>query len=48
MLEMAKICWKMAEIFLKRLKYVGNDLQIWEISKISVKWLKYMGHGISI
>ena len=48
MLEMAKICWKMTEIFYKRLKYVGNGLQILEMAKIFVQWRKYMGHGISI
>ena len=48
MLEMTKICWKMTEIFNKRLKYVGNDLQIWEMAKIFVQWLRYIGHGISI
>ena len=30
----------------KRLKSVGNDLEIWEISKIFGKWLKYMGNGL--
>ena len=45
MLEMAKICWKMTEIFNK---YVGNDLQIFEMAKIFVQWLRYIGHGISI
>ena len=34
--------WKMAEVFEKRLKCMGNDLEIWEISKIFVKWLRYM------
>ena len=36
MLDMAKICWKMTEIFNNRLKDVGNDLQIWEMAKIFV------------
>ena len=48
MLEKAKICWKMTEIFNKRLKYVLNDLQSWEMAKIFVQWLRYIGHGISI
>ena len=48
MLEMDKICWKMTEIFDKRLKYVGNDLQIWEMAKIFGKWLRYMVQGLSI
>ena len=48
MFEMAKICWKMTEIFNKRLKYVGHDFQIWEMAQIFVQWLRSMGHGISI
>ena len=38
----------MAQIFDKRLIYVGIHLEIWEMSKIFVKWLRYMGHGLSI
>ena len=47
MLEMAKTCWKVTEIFDKRLKYVGNYLQIWEMAKIFGKWLRYMVQGLS-
>ena len=47
MCEMANICWKMTEMFDKRLKYVGNDLQIWDIAKTFVKWLRYMVQGLS-
>ena len=38
----------MAEIFDKRLKYVGNDLEIWEMAKIFGKLLRFLGHGLSI
>ena len=38
----------MVQAFDKRLKYVGNDLEIWEMAKIFEKWLRYMGHGLSI
>ena len=48
MWEMATICGEMASVFDKRLKYVGNDLEIWELAKIFGKWLRYMGHGSSI
>ena len=37
----------MAKVFDKRLKYVGNDLEISEMSKIFEKWLRYMGHGLN-
>ena len=32
----------MAEVFEKRLKYVGNDLEIWETAKIFMKCHRYM------
>ena len=32
----------MAEVFEKRLKHVGNDVDIWETAKICGIWLKYM------
>ena len=32
----------MAEVFEKRLKYMGNDLEIWEMAKMFLKWLTYM------
>ena len=38
----------MAKVFEKRLKYVGNDLQIWKITKIFGKWLRYMVLALSI
>ena len=46
--KVAKSCGEMAELFDKRLKYVGIDLEIWEMSKIFGKWLRYMGRGFSI
>ena len=41
MLEMAKICWKMTEIFNKRLKY-------WEMTYRFGKWLKSLCNGLDI
>ena len=38
----------MAEVFEKRLKYMGNDLEIWEMAKIFWKWLTYMVVALSI
>ena len=38
----------MAEVFEKRLKYMGNDLEIWEMAKIFTKWLRYMVQALSI
>ena len=38
----------MADVFDKRLNYVGNDLEIWEMAKVFGKWLRYMGHGLRI
>ena len=29
-------------MFEKRLKYVGNDVDMWEMAKICGKWLKYL------
>ena len=26
--------WEMAEVFQKRLKYVGNDVDLWELAQI--------------
>ena len=31
--EMNNICGEMAYVFDKRLKYVGNDLEIWEMAR---------------
>ena len=38
----------MAEVFEKRLKYMGNDLEIWEMAKMFEKWLTYMVLALSI
>ena len=38
--------WKLAQVFEKRLKYVGNDEDLWEIAKICGKWLKYLINGL--
>ena len=27
--------WEMAQVFQKRLNYVGNDLDLWEMAQIS-------------
>ena len=48
MWELAKIFWEMGEVFDKRLKYLGNDLEIWEMAKICGKWIRYMRHSLSI
>ena len=40
--------WEMAKIFDKRLKYVGNDLEIWEMAKIFGKWLRDIDHGLRV
>ena len=37
--------WEMTKEFEKRLKYVGNDVDLWEIAKICGKWLKYLING---
>ena len=29
--------WEMAEVFEKRLKYMGNDLDVWEMAQICVE-----------
>ena len=38
--------WELASVFEKRLKYVGNDVDLWEIAKICGKWLKYLINGL--
>ena len=38
----------MAEVFEKRLKYMGNGLEIFEMAKIFMKWLRYMVLALSI
>ena len=30
----------------KRIKYVGNDVDLWEIAKICGKWIKYLINGL--
>ena len=40
--------WKIAKVFEKRLKYMGNDLEIWEMAKMFGKWLTYMVLALSI
>ena len=39
---------KMAEVFEKRLKYMGIDLEIWEMDKMFGKWITYMVLALSI
>ena len=38
--------WEIAYVFEKRLKYVGNDVDLWEIAKTCGKWLKYLINGL--
>ena len=38
----------MAQAFDKRLKYVGNDLEIWEMAYIYGARLKYLRYGIGM
>ena len=33
-------------MFEKRLKYVGNDVDMWEMARICGKWLKYLTNGL--
>ena len=40
--------FELASLFEKRLKYVGNDVDLWEMSKTYGKCLKYMGNGLTI
>ena len=40
--------WEMAQVSDKRLKYVGNDLDMWELAKICGKFLRYVGNGLSM
>ena len=39
--------WELAEVFEKRLKYVGNDLDMWEMAEICGKWLEYLTNGLT-
>ena len=38
----------MAYVFEKRLKYVGNDVDLWEMAKIYRKCLKYLIYGLNM
>ena len=40
--------WEMALLFEKRLKYVGNDVDLWEMAKTYGKCLKYVLNGLTI
>ena len=48
MWKTAKMCGELALVFDKRLKYVGNDLEIREVATIFGKCIKSMAHGLSI
>ena len=37
---------EMASVFEKRLKYVGNDVDLWEIAKICGEWLNFFINGL--
>ena len=39
---------KMASVFDKRFKYVGNDSYIWEIAPVFEKWLNYVGNELDV
>ena len=40
--------WEMAYVFEKRLKYVGNDVDLWEMAKIYVKRFKYLTYFLNM
>ena len=40
--------WEMAYAFEKRLKYMGNDVDLWKMAKISLKWLKHLTNGLNM
>ena len=40
--------WEMPDVFDKRIKYMGNDVDIWEKAKIFLKLLRYLGPSSSI
>ena len=48
MFEMAKMCGEMPYVFDKRIKYMGNDVDIWEMAKIFLKLLRYLGPSSNI
>ena len=35
-------------MFEKRLKYVGNDVDMLEMAKIYLKWLKYLTNSLNL
>ena len=37
----------MAQVFEKRLNYVGNDVDLWEIAEICGNWLKCLMNGLN-
>ena len=39
--------WELAEICLKRLKCVGNDLKMWENIEKSWKLIRCVGNGLT-
>ena len=38
----------MPYVFEKRIKYMGNDVDIWEMAKIFLKLLMYLEHSSNI
>ena len=40
--------WERAQVFEKRLKYVGNDVDMWETAKICVEIPKVFDNGLNI
>ena len=38
--------WEMAYVFQKRLKSVGNDVDMCQTAEICGKWLKYLIKGL--
>ena len=40
--------FEMAYVFEKRLKYVGNDVDLWEMAKIYGKCLKFLIYGLNM
>ena len=45
---MTYICRKWLKNFLKRVKYVGNDVEMWELAKYLRKWVKYLRNGLNV
>ena len=39
---------ELAQVFEKRLNYVGIDVDLCEVSKISGKWFKYLTNGLNM